>query len=151
MIRVQAQLTIGRPAGEIWSYAADIARHPEWMNVTNAERVQGTGERVGDRGRERMRMGPLARDAEFEVVAAEPGRKIAWRPGKGSPFSGDLILDLEPLGPSQTRATYGGSFALRGVLRLVEPLFAGEAKQGMAKELQQLKDAVEVRSATAAR
>jgi len=126
MIEVRAQVTIDRPADEIWSYAAEIARHPEWMSVRSAERLQGTGSQVGDRGR------------------------IAWRPGKGSPFTGDLVLELESLGPSQTRATYGGSFRLRGLPRAVEPLFAGEAKQGMAKELRRLKDAVEARPMTPA-
>lgn len=150
MIEVRAQVTIDRPADEVWSYAAEIARHPEWMSVMSAERLQGTGSQVGDRGRERMRLGPWTSDAEFTVVAADPGRRIAWRPGKGSPFSGDLVLELESLGPSQTRATYGGSFRLRGLLRAVEPLFAGEAKQGMAKELRRLKDAVEARPMTPA-
>ncbi|MEO8631904.1 MAG: SRPBCC family protein [Chloroflexota bacterium] len=149
VIKVRAELTIDRPADEIWSYAAEIARHPEWMSVMSAERLRGTGSQVGDRGRERMRMGPWASDAEFEVVAADPGRRITWRPGAGSPFTGDLTLELEPLGPEQTRATYGGSFRLRGVLRFVESLFAGEAKQGMAKELHRLKAAVEARPLTA--
>jgi len=150
MIEVRAQVTIDRPADEIWSYAAEIARHPEWMSVRSAERLQGTGSQVGDRGRERMRLGPWTSEAEFTVVVADPGRRIAWRPGKGSPFTGDLVLELESLGPSQTRATYGGSFRLRGLLRAVEPLFAGEAKQGMAKELRRLKDAVEARPMTPA-
>ncbi len=150
MIEVRAQLTIDQPADRVWSFAAEIARHPDWMSVTSAESLQGTGTHVGDRGRERMRLGPWASYAELTVVAADPGRLIAWRPGKGSPFTGDLVLELERLGPSQTRATYGGSFSLRGLLRAVEPLFAGEAKHGMTKELRRLKDAVEARPMTSA-
>lgn len=143
MIAIRAEELVDRSAEEVWAYAAEIARHPEWMNVKSAECLRGTGSAVGDRGRERMRMGPWASDAEFTVVVADRGRRIAWRPGKGSPFTGDLVLDLEAVGPSRTRATYGGSFSLRGLLRIVEPLFAGEAKEGMAKELRRLKEAVE--------
>ncbi|HEX9436184.1 MAG TPA: SRPBCC family protein [Candidatus Limnocylindria bacterium] len=143
MIEAKAQLIIERPADEIWAYAAQIHRHPEWMTVMSAEILEGTGSRVGDRGRERMRLGPWTTNAEFTVVAADPGRRISWRPGHGSPFTGDLTLDLEPLGPSRTRATYGGSFRMRGLLRLLEPLLASEARSGQAAELGKLKQAVE--------
>lgn len=150
MIQAKAELTIDRPAEEVWAYAAEIRRHPEWMTVMSAELLEGTGLRVGDRGRERMRLGPWTTNAEFTVVAAEPGRRISWRPGPGSPFTGDLTLELEPLGPSSTRATYGGSFSMRGWLRLLEPLLAGEARSGQAAELRKLKQAVESRSSPAA-
>jgi uncharacterized membrane protein len=143
MINARAELTIERPADEVWAYAADIGRLPQWMTVTTAEYLKGTGSQVGDRGRERMRFGPFARDAEFTVVVAEPGRRIVWRAGGGAPFSGDLALELESLGPSSTRATYGGSFTFRGLLRLLEPLMASEAKQGPATELRRLKEVLE--------
>jgi uncharacterized membrane protein len=143
MINLRAELTIDRPADEVWAYAADIGRHPQWMTVTTAESLQGTGSHVGDRGRERMRLGPFTREAEFTVVAAEPGHRIVWRAGGGAPFTGDLALELEALGPSTTRATYSGSFRVRGLLRLLEPLMASEAKQAPARELRKLKEALE--------
>ncbi len=143
MITARAELTINRPADEVWAYAADIGRHPQWMTVTTAESLQGTGSRVGDRGRERVRIGPFTRDAEFTVVAAEPGHRIVWRAGGGAPFTGDMTLELEALGPSTTRATYAGSFTVRGLLRLLEPLMAGEAKQNPKTELRRLKEALE--------
>lgn len=150
MITARTELTIERPADEVWAYAADIGRHPEWMSVTSAECLQGTGTRVGDRGRERMRIGPLSRDADFTVVEAQPGRRIVWRAGGAAPFTGDLALDLEPLGPTSTKAVYGGAFAFRGLLRFLEPLFAGETREGPAKELRRLKAAIESMPAGAA-
>lgn len=145
MITARSELTIDRPADEVWAYASDIARHPDWMTVTSAECLRGTGTQVGDRGRERMRLGPLTRDAEFTVVEAEPGRRIVWRAGVGAPFTGDLALDLEPLGPASTKAVYGGAFAFRGLLRFLEPLVAGETRDGPARELRRLKAALESR------
>lgn len=143
MITAHAELTIDRSANDVWEYATDIERHPKWMTVTTAERLQGTGAQVGDRGRERMRMGPITRDAEFTVVDAVPGRRIVWRAGGRAPLSGDLALDLEAVGPSSTRATYGGSFTFRGLFRLLEPLIAGETKQGLMNELKRLKAVLE--------
>src|SRR6266851_8509203 len=91
MIEVRAQLTIHQPADRVWSFAAEIARHPDWMSVTSAESLQGTGTQVGDRGRERMRLGPWASYAELTVVAADPGRRIAWRPGRARPSPATLF------------------------------------------------------------
>lgn len=36
MISFGTEQTIDRPADEVWAYAADILRHPEWMGVTDA-------------------------------------------------------------------------------------------------------------------
>ncbi len=143
MIKTKVEETIAKPAEEIWNVAADIERHPRWMSVTTAERLVGTGAHIGDRGRERMKLGPFTYDAEFTVVEAQPGRRITWRAGAGAPFTGDLVLELELLGPSSTRATYSGSFTLRGLLRLLEPLMGAEASKGPAAELRRLKDLVE--------
>ena len=50
--------TIARPPAEVWAYAADILRHPDWMSVADARIVRGTGAEVGARGRERLLFGP---------------------------------------------------------------------------------------------
>ncbi len=143
MIEARAEAIIERSAEEIWSYAADIAQHPAWMNVGTAEALVGRGDRVGDRGREVLRLGPLNRAAEFTVVAAEPGKRITWRTGADAPLTGDLTLDLEPLGPASTRATYAGRFEPNGLLRWLAPIMSAEMKRGPAAELARLKAAVE--------
>ena len=79
MITSQTEQTIERDATEIWAYAADIARHPEWMSVTDAVILRGVGSEVGSRGRERLALGPFKWDVEFEVAEAVPGRRIVWR------------------------------------------------------------------------
>lgn len=149
MIRFETEQTIERPAADIWAYAADIPRHPEWMGVTDARIVHGTGTEVGARAVERMRMGPRTLDVGFEVSGAIPARQIAWRVAGGGPLVGDVSLDLEPLGPDRTRAVWSGSIELTGLWRLLEPLMAGEVKSGEAAELRRLKanlEAVPARS-----
>ena len=54
MIETKTEQVIQRPAADIWAYAADIVRHPDWMNVTDAALVRGSGSDVGSRGRERL-------------------------------------------------------------------------------------------------
>ena len=143
MSRFVTEQTIARSAQDVWAYAADIVRHPEWMTVTDAQIVQGDGTRAGARGRERVRFGPFGWDIEFEVADADPGRRIAWKAVRGAPFDLEVTLDLEPIGPASTKATYGADIRLHGLWRLLSPMVAMEAKAGPARELQRLKTQVE--------
>lgn len=138
-----AEQTIARSAQDVWTYAADIVRHKEWMTVTDARVVSGDGTQAGARGRERMRFGPFGWDVEFEVVDATPGRRIAWKSVSGAPFDLEVTLDLEPTGLASTKATYGADIRLHGLWRLLSPMLAMEAKAGPGRELQRLKRQVE--------
>lgn len=143
MIRFETQQTILRPAPDVWTYAADILRHPEWMAVTDARVVHGQGTEAGARGRERSRFGPFQWDVEFEVAEAEPSRRIAWRSVGGAPFELEVALDLEPVGPAATRATYRAGIQLHGLWRSLTPFVAMEGRAGQARELRRLKEQVE--------
>jgi len=143
MSRFVTEQTIARSAHDVWAYAADIVRHAEWMTVTDARIVSGDGTQTGARGRERMRFGPFGWDVEFEVVDSRPGRRIAWKAVDGAPFDLEVALDLEPIGPTSTKATYGADIRLHGLWRLLSPMVAMEAKAGPARELQRLKTQVE--------
>ena len=149
MTRFVAEQRIARPAQDVWTYAADIVRHTEWMTVTDARIVRGDGTQVGARGRERMRFGPFGWDVEFEVADAEPGRRIAWRAVGGAPFDLEVALDLEPMGTASTKASYGADIRLHGLWRLLSPMVAMEGKAGPARELQRLKAQVEAAPAMA--
>jgi uncharacterized membrane protein len=143
MIRFGAEQTISRSADAVWTYAADVLRHPEWMAVTDARILRGTGMEIGDRGREHLLFGPFRWDVEFEVLEAEPGRRIVWRSVAGAPFELDVALDLEPIGPTSTRAIYAAAIRLRGLWRMLSPLVAIEGRAGQARELRRLKERVE--------
>jgi uncharacterized membrane protein len=145
-----AEQTIARSAQEVWAYAADIVRHAEWMTVTDARAVSGDGTQTGARGRERMRFGPFGWDVEFEVVDAQPGRRIAWRSISGAPFDLDVSLDLEPSGATSSRATYTADIRLHGPWRLLSPIVSMEANAGPSRELQRLKARVEAAPVMAA-
>lgn len=149
MTRFVTEQTIARSADDIWAYAADIVRHPEWMTVTDARVLEGPGTRAGTRGRERMRFGPFGWDVEFEVAEAAPGRRIVWKAVNGTPFDLAVSLDLEPVGPSSTKATYRADIRLHGLWRLLGPMIAMEGKAGPEQELSRLKARVEEASSVA--
>jgi uncharacterized membrane protein len=148
MSRGVAEQTIARSAQDVWTYASDIIRHEEWMTVTDARIVRGDGTRVGARGRERMRFGPFDWDVEFEVASADPGRRISWKSVSGAPFDLEVSLDLEPIGPASTKATYGADVRLHGLWRVLSPIVAMEATAGPTRELQRLKTQVEAAALT---
>jgi hypothetical protein len=143
MITTTTEQTIERSATEVWSYAADIPRHVDWMNVADARLVRGTGSAVGSRGRERLALGPFKWDVEFDVAEAVPGKRIVWRSVSGAPFKIQISLDLDPVGPATTRATYGADIELRGLWRLLSPVLAAEGKAGPERELRRLKENLE--------
>jgi uncharacterized membrane protein len=130
--------TIDRPADAIWSLAADVGRHIDWMGAAGTM-LSGVPDQAGSRVGYVYRMGPMSFDAIMEVSVAEPGRRIAWRIVDGAPFTAQYTLELDALSPSTTRATWSGSLQPRGLWRLLTPLFAMEAREGEARELRKLK------------
>ena len=148
MTRFVTEQTIARSADAVWAYAVDIRRHPDWMTIIDPRITRGDGTQIGDRGRERMRFGPFGWDVEFEVAEATPGRSIVWKAVDGAPFDLAVSLDLEPLGPTSTRARYGADIRLHGLWRLIGPMVAMEGKAGPERELKRLKAQVEEASST---
>jgi uncharacterized protein YndB with AHSA1/START domain len=150
MSRFDAEATIDRSPDEIWTYAADILRHPDWMSVADAHVLHGQGTETGARGRERMILGPFKWDVEFEVVEAEPGRRLVWRSVNDPHSEFEVGLTLEPTSGGTTRASYYGAVRMRGRWRLLAPLVAMEGSAGVRRELERLKTNVEATPATGA-
>ena len=142
MTRYEAQAEIARSADEVWRYAADIVRHPDWMSVSSARVLSGDGAQVGARGVGRQVLGPIQVDIEFEVAEAEPGRRLQWR-STDPRFDFVVTLDLEPVGPADSRARYTAAIAMHGVWRLMSPLIALEGEKSFRAELARLKSRVE--------
>ena len=141
-----AETMIDRSAQEIWAYAADIARHTEWMSVSEARVLSGQGTERGARGIERLELGPIKRDLELEVADAVPDRRLLWRSVPGGDLHMEVELTLEPAEGGGTLARYKGSYELRGRLRLLAPIMALEGRSGIKRELGLLKAKVEAQA-----
>ena len=144
MISYRFQTTIDRSPDEVWAYAVDLRRHPEWMDIRDAALVSGDPTVVGAVGRESLRIGPRTYEVRVTVEAAEPGRLVAWRFKGAAPLEGEAQLELEPV-DGRTRATWSGETRLRGLWRLAQPLLAREIRSGEAAELEKLKAILEAR------
>ena len=83
------------------------------------------------------------------MTEAVPDRRIKWSGGRGAPFDLAVTLDLDPVAPNTTSATYTADLTLHGLWRLLSPIVASELKTGPERELRRLKDRVEARPASA--
>ena len=66
----------------------------------------------------------------------------------GGSLRADTRLELEQLSDDETRVTWAGEMGFRGLLRLIEPLIAAEARAGEARELERLRSLLEQPSAS---
>jgi uncharacterized membrane protein len=147
MFRFSSQQTVQRPAGEIWRYATEVERHPEWMALLDARRLDADMTTVGSRGVHRMTFAGRPIEVEMAVATVERDRRIGWRALRGGPFRAEVTIELEPVDATTTRVTWGGWMAFTGLMRLLEPLLAGEVRRNEAAELVKLKANLEGRPA----
>ena len=113
MITFETEQTIERRHG-VWAYAADIARHPEWMGVIDAAVLRGVGPGVGSRGRSAWPSGRSSGTWNSRSPR-RPGRRIVWRSISGAPFELEVSLDSLPPGqldPGDIRGEASASTAV---------------------------------------
>ena len=139
MTTYEAQTDIARSADEVWTYAADILHHPDWMSVRSARVLAGDGAQVGARGVGRQ---PSVRSGRhrFEVAEAEPDAAL-WRSTTAvrlgdRPRAGAERADIRA-------SEVHGAAQMHGRWRLLSPLVAMEGSAGVKRELAQLKARVE--------
>ena len=148
MITFASEQTIDRSADDVWAYAADVAQHPKWMAIEDAEILRGASGEVGTTFRETIKMGGRRYAADLIVSESVPGKVVAWRVTGGIPMAGEARLELEPVAVGRTKARWSGAFRLTGLWRLVEPIMAGEVRSSEAAELVRLKGILEAAAAT---
>ncbi|MBI1802259.1 MAG: SRPBCC family protein [Chloroflexi bacterium] len=144
MIPFQTAITINRPVDQTFRFVADMNNSAQWMGgVTSATAVVENPSGIGSRYRVVGQTGPWRFDTLFEVTEYERDRKIAIRTASASPLQFEGRWVFEPAGPSATQLTASGVVQLSGLWRLLEPLFAGEVKNGEANELKKIKSLLE--------
>jgi uncharacterized membrane protein len=135
-------ITIHRPIDAVFAFVADGTNGPKWRSgVVDVALVSGRG--TGARYRQGVK-GPGGRriDADYEVTAEEPNRRIAFRATAG-PVRPTGEFRFEELG-TETRLTFALEAELGGWKRL---LMSGPVQQTMDAEmaaLDRLKELLEV-------
>ena len=121
MAHYRATLDVQQPRKEVFAYLSDFSMTREWdPGVVEAERLNGQA--VGEGTEFRLVAEFLGRKNEltYRIVAYDPPHAITFLGENATVVSRDTItFESSAAG---TRVTYDADLALRGVLRIADPL-----------------------------
>jgi uncharacterized protein YndB with AHSA1/START domain len=143
MIEFTIQTEVGRPPPEVFAFATDPARLPEWQtNTVSAVPLEEGPLRVGSRMRE-VHRGPGGKELEslVEVSELERDRRFGLKMIEG-PLPVDGHLRFEPDGKG-TRVAFTVQARLSGAMRLAQPLLRVGLKRQFKQHCAELKRALE--------
>jgi uncharacterized protein YndB with AHSA1/START domain len=141
MIRYSSRIVIDRPPAEVFEALIDPSRYGQWTDMVDLRFDAASPPTVGTRGRFRLAKGPIKGLLEMELVELVPSRRVVFR--IDHPWlAWTATSELVPVGAG-TQLTYAGEVGLRGWRRLLEPIMAGEVRNGEAGEAQRLKVVLE--------
>ena len=123
MAHYRATLDIQQPREDVFAYLSDFSTTREWdPSVVEAERLNGQA--VGDGTEFRLVAGFLGRKNEltYRIVEYDPPHAVTFRGENATVVSRDRIT-FEPTAAG-TRVTYDADLALKGLLRIADPLLA---------------------------
>lgn len=141
MAAVVNSIEIDRPPDEVFAYATDPARFPEWQ--ADVVRVEVDGHDVGSRFTTVRRIGGADRDMVQEITENQPPRTWSAR-GVAGPIRPNATVAVEPLdGGRRSRVVFGLDFDGRGMAELLVPLVRRVAAKGAPMSHQRLKELLE--------
>jgi carbon monoxide dehydrogenase subunit G len=123
MAHYRASLDIQQPPEEIFAYLSDFSTTREWdPGVVEAERLNG--EAVGEGTEFRLVAEFLGRRNEltYRIVEYDSPHAVTFLGENSTVISRDRIT-FEPVAAA-TRVTYDADLALKGPLRIADPLLA---------------------------
>ena len=143
MINYQSEVIVNRPVEQVYKFATDVARLDDWTEMTGTHLVSGNNLHVGSQMETTIKMGPMKQTMVFQATELEENRRFGFKTVSKGAVEWDGDFTFEPQGPSSTRMISSGQIRFNGLLKLFEPLMAGEVRSGEAKELVQFKELVE--------
>ena len=138
-MKFDLEVTIARPAAEVFAYVADVRNVPEWQHsAVAAEWLQ-----PGSRFRERRSFVGRTADVELEVTACEPERRFDVRSVTG-PVRFVIRHSFKPVGGG-TLMCLEAEAKVGGVLRFAAAMAQHEAERHLRADLARLKQILERR------
>jgi uncharacterized protein YndB with AHSA1/START domain len=142
---IVATAEVHRPAEEVFAYATDPARFPDWQaGVVSGHMDSGPG--VGARCITVRRIGGTERASTSELVDLDPPRTWSVR-GIDGPIRAAVDVTVELLGADRSRVSIAVDFAGHGIGKLLVPLVVRrQARKEMPANLARLKERLEQRT-----
>jgi uncharacterized protein YndB with AHSA1/START domain len=137
MSPIIATVDVDRPAAEVFAYATDPTRFPEWqLGVVD-------GHLAGTKCVTTRRIGGAARPVTSELTHVDPPRTWGVR-GIDGPIRATVDLTVAPLAETRSRLTIAVDFEGHGIGRVLVPLLVRrQAQKEMPTNVANLKRQLE--------
>jgi uncharacterized protein YndB with AHSA1/START domain len=137
-------IDVSRHPQDVFTYATDFARFPEWQRGVLSARPEGDAPlAVGSRAVVTRRIGPRERPRTEEIAELNPPRSWTVR-GIGGPLTAIAKGTIEPLdGGERSRVTIALQFEGHGIGKLLVPLVSRQARKQLPRNEQKLKEILE--------
>jgi uncharacterized protein YndB with AHSA1/START domain len=143
MVRVEVDTTIDRPIEEVFAYASDIDRQPEWVSPLTDSRKMASGPTgVGTAYRQTAKFLGRRMDMDCEITGYEPPTLYAFR-AKNGPMHMEMRFTLTPEGSESTKVTQVVEGESAGFFKLADPILARTMKKQFVADLETLKTLLE--------
>src|ERR1700742_3949807 len=132
---------IDRPAADVFTYATDPARFPEWQKGVVDGHMDSSGgtPAVGAKCVTTRRIGGATRPSTPELVQFDPHRTWGVR-GTDGPIRAAVDVLVEPLSDTRSRLTISVDFTGQGIGKILVPLMVRrEARKEMPENMAALK------------
>jgi uncharacterized protein YndB with AHSA1/START domain len=140
MSALVSTIEIDRPPAEVFAYASDPERFPEWQRDVVKVKMAGDSRFVTTR-----RFARAERTMTQEIVRNDPPRTFAAR-GLDGPIRPSASITVEPLDNGQrSRVTFSLEFEGHGLGVALLPLVRRQAAQGAPISYRNLKQLLESR------
>jgi ribosome-associated toxin RatA of RatAB toxin-antitoxin module len=143
MIEYKSDVIVNRPVQDVFALIKNVSRFDEWTDMNGTRLVSGEKLHVGSQIETTIKFGPVNQTMTFEVIGYEENRRVAFKTISKGLVAWDAEYLFMPEGDS-TKVISSGQLKLNGLLKISEPLLAGEIQSGEAKELVKYKEIIEM-------
>jgi uncharacterized protein YndB with AHSA1/START domain len=149
MLRAEATTEIARTPEEVFAFATDVERLPEWMTgLIDANQLTDGAVQKGTRFEHVVQFLGKRFTAGFETTEYEEGRRIAFRTTSG-PIDMETTVTYEE-SPGGTRVHQIVTGNPRGFFKVAEPVLVRLVERQLKGSLENLKDLLEAEAPTSA-
>jgi carbon monoxide dehydrogenase subunit G len=145
MASVVKSIDIARRPEDVFAYATDFSRFPEWQGGVVSARPEGKGSlAVGSRAVVTRRVGSRELARTEEITELNPPRSWAVR-GAGGPLVATAESSIQPLDEGRrARLTIALDFEAHGIARFFLPFaLRRQAREQLPRNQQRLKESLE--------
>jgi uncharacterized protein YndB with AHSA1/START domain len=124
-----ATVDVDRPAADVFAYATDPTRFPEWQaRVIDGHMDQAGTPQVGTKCVTTRRIGGAERPVTSELTHVDPPKRWGVR-GTDGPIRATVDLTVAPLAETRSRLTIAVDFEGHGIGKVLVPLLVRRQAQ----------------------